>query len=177
MRALLRILTLAAAVGGVAAAQAQSGYQGKPYQGRRQAIPGRIEMELYDSGGEGVAYHDTDAVNHGSGELNKGDTFLDRFRQDEGVDISYTKQNIDKTVDGVQEKVGELYLGWTAPGEWVNYSVDVKASGTYTINAHMSSRTDAAQIGIALDGVDLTGPILLPRRRIGTSGGSRPWRR
>ena len=56
---------LAAAVGGMAAAQAQSGYPGKPYQGRAQAIPGRIEMELYDSGGEGVAYHDTDAVNHG----------------------------------------------------------------------------------------------------------------
>ena len=158
----MRLLMLAAAVGGMAAAQAQSGYPGKPYQDRRQAIPGRIEMELYDSGGEGVAYHDTDAVNHGSGELNKGDTFLDRFRQDEGVDISYTKPNIDKTVDGVQEKVGELYLGWTAPGEWVNYSVDVKASGTYTINAHMSSRTDAAQIAIAFDGVDATGPILLP---------------
>ena len=158
----LRLLMLAAAVGGVAGAQAQSGYQGKPYQGRPQVIPGRVEMELYDSGGEGVAYHDTDAVNHGSGELNKGDSFLDRFRQDEGVDISYTKKDIDKTVEGVQEKVGELYLGWTAPGEWVNYTVDVKASGTYTINAHMSSRTDAAQISLAFDGVDKTGPILLP---------------
>jgi hypothetical protein len=116
----LRLLTLAAAIAGMAEAQAQGGYQGKPYQGRRQVIPGRIEMEFYDTGGQGVAYNDTDAVNNGSGTLNKGDTYLDRFRQDEGVDISYTKTNIDKTVDGVQEKVGELYLGWTAPGEWVN---------------------------------------------------------
>jgi endoglucanase len=158
----LRLLTLAAAIAGMAEAQAQGGYQGKPYQGRRQVIPGRIEMEFYDTGGQGVAYNDTDAVNNGSGTLNKGDTYLDRFRQDEGVDISYTKNNIDKTVDGVQEKVGELYLGWTAPGEWVNYSVDVKASGTYIIKAHMSSRTDAAQVSIAIDGVDKTGPILLP---------------
>lgn len=158
----LRLLALAAAIGGMAEAQAQGGYQGKPYQGRPQVIPGRVEMEFYDSGGQGVAYNDTDAVNNGSGTLNKGNNALDRFRLDEGVDISYTKQGIDKTVEGVQEKVGELYLGWTAPGEWVNYTVDVKAAGTYVINAHMSSRTDAAQISIAFDGVDLTGPILLP---------------
>ena len=157
-----RLFTLAAAILGSCAAQTQGDYQGKPFQGRPQVIPGRVEMELYDTGGQGVAYNDTDAVNNGSGKLNQGDTFVDRFRENDGVDLSYTKKDIDKTIDGVQEKVGELYLGWTAPGEWVNYSVDVRASGTYVINAHMTSRTDAAQISIAFDGVDTTGPILLP---------------
>jgi hypothetical protein len=50
-------------------------YQGKPFQDSvytagPQAIPGRLECAYYDLGGEGVAYHDTDPTNHGSGELN-----------------------------------------------------------------------------------------------------------
>ncbi len=139
----LRLFTCALAALGVIAAQAQNS---KPYQARPQSIPGRIEMEWYDTGGQGVAYNDTDTDNNGSGKLNKGNTPVERFRQDEAVDLSYTKSSIDKTVDGVPAKVGELYLGWTAPGEWVNYTVDVQASGTYLVHARMTSRTDAAEI-------------------------------
>ncbi len=51
------------------------GYKGKPYADAThtsgaQVIPGRVEAALFDLGGEGVAYHDIDAINHGSGELN-----------------------------------------------------------------------------------------------------------
>ena len=38
--------------------------------GGPQAIPGRVRCARYDTGGEGVAYHDTDAKNSGSGNLN-----------------------------------------------------------------------------------------------------------
>jgi endoglucanase len=162
MSTLLCLRLFALAVLAAVAAQPQNNYQGKPYQGRPQAVPGRVEMELYDTGGPGVGYNDTDAGNNGSGKLNKGNTPVERFRQDEGVDLSYTKANIDKTIDGAKEKVGELYLGWTAPGEWVNYTVDVQTSGTYAIHAHMTSRTDAAEISLASDGADLTGAIRLP---------------
>jgi endoglucanase len=155
----LRLYTCALAALGAMAAQAQNSM---PYQGRPQSIPGRIEMERYDTGGQGVAYSDTDTDNNGSGKLNKGNTPVERFRQDEAVDLSYTKSSIDKTVDGVQEKVGELYLGWTAPGEWVNYTVDVQASGMYLVHAHMTSRTDAAEISLSIGGVDLTVPVRLP---------------
>ena len=82
--------------------------------------------------------------------------------QDEAVDLSYTKTKIDTTVDGAQEKFGDLYLGWTAAGEWVNYTVDVQSTGLYAVNAHMTSRTDAAEISLAVDGVDMTGRLRLP---------------
>jgi hypothetical protein len=50
-------------------------YKGKPYRDSRyhggaQEIPGRVECAYYDLGGEGVAYHDLDARNNGSGVLN-----------------------------------------------------------------------------------------------------------
>src|SRR5580658_7751814 len=74
-----------------------SQYKGVPYHdGRYQAgpqkIPGRVLCAYYDLGGEGVAYHDTDLKNQGSGGLNPADgTYLDEFRMHEGVDTSYTK--------------------------------------------------------------------------------------
>src|ERR1700729_3699525 len=72
-------------------------YKGKPFQDSHyttapQRIPGRVECAAYDVGGEGVAYHDSDAVNHGSGQLNPADgSYLNEFRMHDGVDISYTK--------------------------------------------------------------------------------------
>ena len=67
-------------------------YEGLPYhdshyQGGPQKISGRVLLAYYDLGGEGVAYHDTDPHNHGSGELNPDDgTYLNEFRFHEGVD-------------------------------------------------------------------------------------------
>ncbi len=61
-------------------------YQGKPYHdsrysGEAQPIPGKVQCAYYDLGGEGIAYHDTDAKNNGSGALNPADgTYLNEFR-------------------------------------------------------------------------------------------------
>jgi len=51
-------------------------------------------------GGEGIAYHDADAINHGSGELNYKPeqceagvpAYVCHFRENEGVDISYVEE-------------------------------------------------------------------------------------
>jgi hypothetical protein len=53
-------------------------YKGSPYhdsrhEGGAQRIPGRVDCAYYDLGGEGIAYHDTDAKNNGSGALNPAD--------------------------------------------------------------------------------------------------------
>ena len=60
-----------------------------------QKIPGKVQCEFYDLGGEGQAYHDSDSINNGSGKLNPANgSFLNEFRMNEGVDISYTKSNL-----------------------------------------------------------------------------------
>lgn len=126
-----------------------SGYEGKPfrdstYTAGAQQIPGRIECAYYDLGGEGVAYHDTDATNHGSGELNlkpqhqrpHANPYIWGFRANEGVDISYTKDFADfNHTNWVAPGTNQLYIGWTADGEWCNYTVNVKHAGTYKIVA------------------------------------------
>ncbi|HLA59554.1 MAG TPA: hypothetical protein VK622_12360, partial [Puia sp.] len=54
----------------------------------------------------------------------------------EGVDISYTKPgNIDDNpFNKVPRDMDELYVGWTKPGEWINYTVKVNETGRYTMS-------------------------------------------
>ena len=82
------------------------------------SIPGRIEAENYNSGGEGVGYHDSDPANWGG-----------QYRAD-GVDISLA--------DGLDPSKG-YRVGWTAAGEWLQYNVTVPSTGTYTMVAHVAS--------------------------------------
>ena len=136
----------------------QDPYTGKPYNNQPQLIPGKIECEFFDLGGENVAYHDTDSVNNGSGKLNPvNGTYLNEFRIKDGVDISYTKTNgIDNNPYNIVEpKMEQLYVGWTVPGEWINYSVNITKSGTYQLGIMYTCNGNGV-IGLSLDNNDVT---------------------
>lgn len=130
----------------VATAQVPKGYMGMPYRDSlytrgAQVIPGRVELALYDLGGEGVAYHDTTpenegaALNHTTGHWRPGiPAYIAFFREKEGVDISYTKDWADfNHPNKVDPAVNQLYIGWQEDGEWVNYTVFVNRPGKYRI--------------------------------------------
>jgi Carbohydrate binding module (family 6) len=142
----------------------RSNYIPKSYAGKawiKQSIPGRIECEAYDRGGESVAYHDTDSINNGSGKLNPvNGNPLNEFRMHEGPDISYTKSgNIDNNPYNVSEpELNQLYIGWTKPGEWLNYTVEVTNSGRYRLSLKYTANGDGA-IALDLDEEKLAGPL------------------
>lgn len=148
---------------------AQANYKGIAFNDSIQQIPGKIQCEFYDLGGEGVAYHDTDPVNNGSGKLNPADgTFLNEFRMKEAVDISYTKFR-DPAIDNspfnlVEPEKNQLYAGWTEPGEWINYTVKVNKSGTYSIGLMYTASGDGG-ISLNLDGKQLTQELRIPSTR------------
>jgi hypothetical protein len=144
-----------------------SSYKGTPfqdsrYQGGAQKIPGKAYCAYYDLGGEGVAYHDSDAKNNGSGGLNPADgTYLNEFRMQEGVDTSYTKfhDQIDNNpFDLVQPPENLLYVGWTEPGEWFNITVDVAEAGEYTADLLYTSNRGGS-ISLDVNGEAATGPL------------------
>jgi hypothetical protein len=137
-------------------------YSGKPYTGKPLPIPGKLYAVHYDLGGEGVAFHDNDTVNPGSGGLNPGESPLDKFRINEPVGITYTKPAMDIWQDSKDPlPLNELYVGWTAPGEWVNYTVHVAKAGKYKIKAKMSSNNVDAQIRLSFGGTDKTGMMTI----------------
>src|SRR5262249_33467388 len=74
-----------------------------PFGGVAAAIPGKIEAENFDDGGEGVAYHDTDATQFGGA-----------YRTNVGVDIETTT-----------DTGGGFAIGRIRAGEWVEYTVNV----------------------------------------------------
>jgi len=146
-------------------------YDGLPFEdlvyiNGAQKVPGKLQCEYYDKGGEGVAYHESDSINSGSGGLNKADgSYLHEFRIDEAVDISYTKfQNppIDNNAyNFVDPEKDQLYVGWTAPGEWTKYTIDVEIEGTYSLDLMFTANQDA-KISFSLNDIDVSGPISIP---------------
>jgi len=87
-----------------------------PFTGTPIAIPGTLEVENFDTGIEGVAYHDSDFINLGG-----------VYRLGVGVDIY---------------QIGAFYyIGNMSPGEWLEYSVNVQQEGDYTISASMGAVT------------------------------------
>jgi hypothetical protein len=146
-------------------------YKGTPYhdaryQGGAQPIPGKVYCAFYDLGGEGVAYHDSDAKNNGSGSLNPANgAYLNEFRMAEGVDTSYTKFGNDPKIDDnpynkVVPPANLLYVGWTVPGEWFNLTVQVAHAGLYTADLLYTSNRGGA-ISIDVNGKDATGPLTI----------------
>jgi hypothetical protein len=137
-------------------------FQDSSYRGGAQKVPGKVHCAWYDLGGEGVAYHDSDAKNNGSGGLNPADgTYLNEFRKGEGVDTSYTKyrDQIDNSpYDLVTPEENLLYVGWTEPGEWFNLTVDVGTAGTYTADLLYTSNRGGS-ISLDVNGKPATGPL------------------
>ncbi len=127
-------------------------YKGTPYEDGvykdgAQKIPGKLQFEYYDVGGEGIAYHDIDSTNSGSGGLNKADgTYLHEFRKTDAVDISYTKFRkplIDNSpYNFIDPEENDLYVGWTEPGEWLKYTIDVQQKGVYALDIMYTANKD-----------------------------------
>jgi hypothetical protein len=150
-------------------------YKGKPfrdshYKTAPQPIPGRVDCAAYDVGGEGITYHDSDTVNHGSGELNPTDgTYLNEFRMREGVDISYTKFPITAGKDAIDNSPynvvmppkDQLYVGWTEPDEWFNITINVSKAGKYKADVLYTSNRGGS-ISLDVNGHNVTGPITIP---------------
>lgn len=91
-------------------------------------LPGIIEAENFDKGGEGFTFHDSDSNDEGKAN----------YRTDnEGIDI---KKNSD----------GRVVLGWTAVNEWMEYTVNVKEAGKYTCEAICSSGTTNSGFRVSL---------------------------
>ncbi|MFB3903666.1 MAG: LamG-like jellyroll fold domain-containing protein [Acidobacteriota bacterium] len=122
-----------------ASATTSGGAQG-PYGGIAWAIPGIIQAEDYDVGGEGVAYHDLTAGNAGS-----------QYRTDD-VDIKTTADT------------GAGYaVGWFQPAEWLEYTVNVATAGTYDIDIRVGSANAGRTMHIEFDGVNKTGTVNVPQ--------------
>lgn len=118
----------------------------RPFGGAINNLPGQIQAEDYDTGGQGVAYSDDTPGNSGS-----------TFRSDD-VDLETTT-----------DTGGGYDVGWIDPGEWLEYTVNMPdPSAIYSIKVRVAS-TAAGQMRVRLDGT------VLGTVQITNTGGWQNW--
>ncbi len=122
---------------------------GGPYGGTPAAVPGTVQAENYDTGGQGVGYN----VSSVNGSANS-------YRPD-GVDLEATA-----------DTGGGDNVGWTSGGQWFRYTVNVAAAGSYTVGFRVASPSGAANaLHLAnAAGTNLSGAVTVP-----ATGGWQTW--
>ena len=105
-----------------------------PYSGSPVSLPGTVQFENYDAGGADVAYYDTTATNQG------------------GV---YRSNAVD--IKASNDSGGGYMVAYTTAGEWLNYTVNAAAAGTYAIDVRLASNGVGGTFHIEVNGVDKTG--------------------
>ena len=119
---------------------------GTPYSGTPVTIPGMVQAENYDLGGEGVAYHDVNANNIGLA-----------YRPNEGVDIEASStQGYD--------------VYWMVAGEWLEYTINVPADSVYDIIPYVSTVPGFGNFRIFVNNIDVSG-----KRFVTNTGGWQNW--
>jgi endoglucanase len=105
----------------------------------------------YDLGRNGYAYFDKDTADyHVSNGKHTGGNRGRSYRND-GVDIA-------KDVN----KYGAYYVYNIESGEWLNYTLEVKKKGNYTLKLKMASDNDKGRISLMVDGRLVAGDITVP---------------
>ena len=119
----------------------------EPFGGKAIEIPGRVEVENFDKPGKGRnedgtsndSYSDQDSENHGDSD----------YRKDTGVDLY-------KAGDGVA-------LGYTQTGEWLEYTVDVKAESEYNIEASVAAGNSTSAFKLYIDDKAISDEVSVPQ--------------
>ncbi|HEY9048158.1 MAG TPA: PQQ-dependent sugar dehydrogenase [Ohtaekwangia sp.] len=109
-----------------------------PYGGTARNIPGRIEAEDFDTGGQSIAYNDLTTGNAGNS-----------YRTTEDVDIQACSE-------------GGFNLGWVLTTEWLEYTINVTTAGIYTGQVRIATTAAGKSMHVELDGQNISGTISLP---------------
>ena len=117
-----------------------------PYNGIHN-IPGKIEAEDYDNGGQYIGYSDLTKNNSGG-----------QYRTDD-VDIESTT-----------DTGGGFDIYGTQAGEWLKYTSYATETGLYNVSFRVASTTDNRSIRLFIDNRDISGSIVLPN-----TGGAQTW--
>ncbi len=102
---------------------------------------GRIQAENFDLGGPYAGYYNP-------GNLNRGGL----YRPNDGVGIGAISN-----AGG-----GGYFVGWTLAGEYLDYTVTVAATGTYTLNFRVASAPKGGTFHMDVDGTNVTGTLQVP---------------
>jgi len=115
------------------------------------ASPVKLEIENYDTGGEGKGYHDSATSNLGASQ----------YRDNDPVGVK------DESVSNGHA------VGFFAVGEWLQYTTKIATAGMYTMNIHASNIASDATVAVTIDG-KAVGTLAIPNTTAYTTFGDSP---
>jgi len=101
---------------------------------RKNIIPGVLQAEKFDRGGEGVGYHDSNSTNTGG-----------KYRNSEGVDIQAST-----------DVGGGFCVNSTTANEWLAFTTDTIKPGKYFLQARVLSTQNGGTIDAILNEQTIT---------------------
>jgi endoglucanase len=123
----------------------------KPFKANKIGNGTIINAVDYDLGRNGSAYFDTDTADyHTSGKPSVGNR--GRIYRNDGVDISK-----DSTA------YNSFYVDHIESGEWLQYTIQVKTAGVYSISLKVASGIDDAKLSINVNGTDQAKEVAIPK--------------
>ncbi len=116
-----------------------------PFKGEAFAIPGKVEAEDFDIPGVGRNEDGTSNESYGDDSENHGDS---DYRKGTGVDL--------------YKKATGVIVGYNSEGDWLEWTVNVKEEGDYTMFAAVAAAGSTSSFQLSLDGKELTGVVSVP---------------
>ena len=109
------------------------------YPAAIHAVPGIVEAENFDTGGQKNGYFDSNETNEGG-----------QYRATEGVDIEICSE-------------GGFNYGWTEAGEWTEFLIDVSKTTKYDVKVRTASINATAKFHLELDGEQVGASVPVPQ--------------
>ncbi|MBC7391012.1 MAG: carbohydrate-binding protein [Opitutaceae bacterium] len=122
-----------------------------PYNGIVHPIPGVIQAEHFDVGGNGLAYSDDTPGSEVTPDVS--------FRSNEDVDIEVCT-----------DAGGGYNLGFAMTGEWLEYTVNVSVTGNYKLDLRVACNGDGRTLSLTSDGLAIANNVSIPN-----TGGWQTW--
>jgi glucosylceramidase len=117
------------------------GGQEMPFGGEPWTLPGTIQAENFDNGGNYVGYFNLDTTDQGGAT----------YRAPATVGVESTS-----------DTGGGYDVGYTKEGEWLRYTVNVTQAGIYNLQARVASLGQGGYYHVSFDGIDATGNLFVP---------------
>ena len=140
-----------------------AGYTGTPFKGTAATLPGRVDFENYDEGGQNVTWR----VDDHTGNFGVGGCAANNYRPDlPHPQLCLTNNATEVDTYSAGPLMGQkypsdampqsIYIGYTHAVDWVKLTVNVTTAGMYKVSSTWGSEpggADAIQFQISFNDV------------------------
>jgi aryl-phospho-beta-D-glucosidase BglC (GH1 family) len=125
-------------------------------------IPGLIYCSDFDYGRNTLAYSDNDTADF---HVSTGNSIV------WNAGYAYRNDAVDIQVCTDNGQTNGFNVGWTAPGEWTQYTINVDSTAVYKLMLRYAGQNDGTVMHFSLNGKNISGDLKLKN-----TGGWQIWR-